>query len=332
MKKKRPRLTRAKKEQRIWKLHEDGYGIAEIAEEVGVSATTASKVIRQREELLAPKEKSARSQALLLYRAGAGVTSVAIQIDIPVEEAEGYLQEFHQAEQLDYLENLRRNLGPRFPHFLSLAQELADRDMSIQEMDEAIICAKRNREQQEVTAELGAQHRLLRNQVESLKLAKQNLLVEKGDLDEQIYELKESLDLVKSEYDIACLNTEAKERQADDIETIVNSKMKASRVCLEIENIVDTRVRVLLENRRTGLIILISAIIHVISTDPSGQFQALLSRSSPSLNSELIVKFRSLISKTYDRLASEIQMNERIGIYEQVRQIVEEQNGNAIQH
>jgi transposase-like protein len=322
--KRRPLLTRAKKEERIWMLHEEGSSISEITHEVGVSATTAQKVIKAREESLLPKEKSKRSQALVLYGAGGTVRSVSIELDIPVHEAEEYLIESHKADGIDYLEKLRSQLGPSFPHLIDLAEELLLHGMSVEEMNEAIFIIKHRQELQAGIRDFSYRRELLQQEVDSLTHSKNALYAGYLQLSQDYQKLQESSNLARYDLDQICQSIQEKQREDANLDAIIKLEIDSSEVCRSLNDFIGKLVKQILDNDHRRLILTTTAMAAVFARDGNLEFQSLLFHPELAvLNVDIQRKFSFLVSKTIDQLSLEIEKTERAAIYEQAKKIAQ---------
>ena len=127
-------LNRRDKEQLVFKLHQEGKTIREIAAAARMSFTDIGSIIRRTDgqdddETKDLKNKSKETRALHLFLHGKRPVDVAIELDLSSSEVENMLQEYWILNQLDELALVYLEIKTFLPSFLKLFHCLKERRM-----------------------------------------------------------------------------------------------------------------------------------------------------------------------------------------------------------
>jgi Homeodomain-like domain len=320
----RPRLTRIQKEARIIELNEAGYTVQEICSIVGCSATTAHRVIKQNEESREPKEKSKRSQALILFDAGWDILKVATRLDIPVPEAEAYLREYHYAKGINYLEHIRGLMGQSFYPFIGICQEMCSMNMSRAEIDETRRLVK---QKEIIRSELISLRTELKTTSDKLQ-HNQTLVI---DAERYLNGLKADIRIWQKDHDDLQSRNKTLIKENSDLESVKQSKIDSSEIFKKIEDFTKNHIRSIFKDQRGFIILILTALPQVLRQDIAGEFRSLLyPPHSYFIDIELFIKLAVLLIRVANQMEPQVMMAIRNDQYKQVLEIVDNLNSAPV--
>lgn len=330
-KRKRIILSRIQKKAKIIELYEAGYTVSEICSIVHVSANTAQKVIREYEDSKGPKVKSKRSQALVLFDGELELLDVATELDIPVLEAEEYLREYLRAKNIDYLEQLRDQMGDDFLPFITLCKEMYLHSMGPEEIREARLLVEGLQTMRIELNQLSTEKQSKSKELENTyrKITKSQWKA--SELDKGILSLEKNFksrlaDQMKLNAEVEILNS-----KKSDLQSIIESKMDSEEICKKISAFTKNQVELVFTNRWESFAVLLQAIIQVFMQDKTGEFKTLVFQPYCNyFDSVLMSKLKMFVGNITKRIEPEVRRAVRDTMYEEIKQIMKDQKSQQL--
>jgi hypothetical protein len=136
-------LSKDDKERLVIDLYKKDKTRPEIARIVKMSFSRIQFIIKRYEDSLPSKTQSKCSQALALFSEGLKPLSVAIQLDIPPATAESHYLDYKRLVGLSGFANLYADVGESLVDFISFYKEVRLRNITIDNVKEAISASMR---------------------------------------------------------------------------------------------------------------------------------------------------------------------------------------------
>ena len=138
--------TRSQKEKRVIELYEQGKSIREIAEDVHMSFTAISTIIKKHTGEDKDKEKttSKDTKALKLYSQGKKPLDVAVKLELSADEARRLYREFWKLKGLHQFDATYEEIKNDMPSYLRLFRMMkkegfAEKDILVIEAFKTIV-------------------------------------------------------------------------------------------------------------------------------------------------------------------------------------------------
>jgi len=279
-------LTKAQKESRVIELYEQNKNYREIAQEVHMSLTDISAIVKRHtgekvQQIQANGEqqrqqKTIDTKALELFEAGRTLVQVAIELDLKSSDAIRLNKEWWQLKGLSKLNQTYEEIGDEIFRLVNLYKHVKKAGMGPQQ----VVSALRIVEQLPTVEK---QLQTLVNDVYTLEDRNERAEDISHDLKNQIATARETLDsLSKSitliQEELANLNS--KKEQIDSV--IARLKSNSQEYC-RVLGLAREELHQILSNKRVMLYAALLSVLEALKEDPEKQVLIYDSLDNPSI-------------------------------------------------
>jgi len=242
-------MNRQEKEKLVIELYKQGKTIRQIAQIAHMSFGDISCIIRQASAETEEQERSRiskASQALNLFEQGNTPVQVAIKLDIETQEVDRLYKEYWNLKGLYNHRQVYAELKGNVSAFLKLYQLTKNEGMGPQQVVNALKIAEK-------LPRLEAEYDYVRGHVFTLK-------GQQGKLERDLYELNKYKE-------ISANHLESLRGHAEKLRRLID-RLKNTEEYLKINEVVQKKVREILDNKRLIIGIALSALLMAIRNEP----------------------------------------------------------------
>jgi cell division protein FtsB len=263
-------LTRLEKENRVIELYEEGKTYREIVQEVHMSLSDISSVIKRHtgevngEQQQQQHQKTIDTKALTLFEEGRTPVQVAIELDLKSEDVTRLNMEWRQLKGLHDLIQLHEELRDEILPLVNSYKNIKDAGLAPQR----IVTALKYAEELPV---LERRYNELKNEFGNITYKKQNLLYSFDDLNHQMFLTKKMLDQGDSMIEQKKQEIEQLSNEKQHLENFISRLKTNSNEYDRVTRIAKAKILQLLYNKRSILEVAIGSILEVLIEHPEKQ-------------------------------------------------------------